>query len=87
MIWQNIKSALGSIVGAKLRSVLTMLGIVIGVFAVLVMIGIGDGVKAQVGGQISSLGTNVLTVVSGQIGQSSTTAKNGQQQKSTSSPN
>lgn len=87
MIWQNIKSAFSSIIGAKLRSVLTMLGIVIGVFAVLVMIGIGDGVKAEVGGQISSLGANVLTVTSGQLGQSSSTAKNGQQQKSSSSPN
>lgn len=81
MIWQNIKSALGSIVGAKLRSVLTMLGIVIGVFAVLVMIGIGDGVKAEVGGQINSLGSNILTITPGQLGQSSSTARNGQQQQ------
>lgn len=81
MIWQNIKNAIISIRSAKLRSVLTMMGVVIGVFAVLVMIAVGDGVKAQVGGQISSLGTNVLTITSGQIGQSSTTARNGQQQK------
>lgn len=82
MIIQNIRSAFGSIAGAKLRSFLTVLGIVIGVFAVLVMIGIGDGVKAQVGGQISSLGTNVLTITSGKIGQSTSTARNGQQQRS-----
>lgn len=81
MIWQNIKMALISIKSAKLRSFLTMLGIIIGVFAVLIMIAIGDGVKAQVTGQVSSLGTNLLTVTSGQIGQSATTAKNGQQQK------
>lgn len=62
-----------------------MLGVVIGVFAVMVMVGIGDGVKTQVGGQISSLGTNVLTVTSGQIGQNSSTAKNGQQQRGGSS--
>lgn len=85
MIWQNIKSALISIRSAKLRSFLTMLGVVIGVFAVMVMVGIGDGVKAQVGGQISSLGTNVLTVTSGQVGENSTTAKNGQQQRGGSS--
>lgn len=80
MIWQNIKNALISIRSAKLRSFLTVLGVVIGVFAVVVMVGIGDGVKAQVGGQIASLGTDTLTVVSGQIGQSSSTARNGQQQ-------
>ncbi|MBI2798302.1 ABC transporter permease [Candidatus Saccharibacteria bacterium] len=81
MIWQNIKMALVSIKSAKLRSFLTMLGVIIGVFAVLTMIGIGDGVKAQVTGQVTSLGTNLLTVTSGQIGQNASTAKNGQQQK------
>lgn len=81
MIWQNIKNAFISLRSAKLRSVLTMLGVIIGVFAVLVMIAIGDGVKAQVGGQISSLGTNVLTIVPGQIGQNGSTARNGQQQR------
>ncbi len=82
MIFQNIKMALISIKSAKMRSFLTMLGIVIGVFAVLVMIGIGDGVKAQVSGEVSGLGANLLTVSSGQIGSSTSTAKNGQQQKS-----
>ncbi len=81
MILQNIKMALISIRSAKMRSFLTMLGIIIGVFAVLVMIGIGDGVKSQVSSQVSSLGSNLLTVTSGQIGGSGTTAKNGQQQK------
>lgn len=81
MIFQNIKMAFISIGSAKMRSFLTMLGIIIGVFAVLVMIGIGDGVKSQVSGQVSSLGTNILTVTSGQIS-STSGAKNGQQQKS-----
>lgn len=87
MILQNIKMALISIRSAKMRSFLTMLGIIIGVFAVLIMIGIGDGVKSQVSGQISSLGSNLLTVTSGQIGGSSSSAKNGQQQKGGSSFN
>lgn len=82
MIWQNIKNALISIKSAKLRSFLTMLGVIIGVFAVIVMVGIGDGVKAEVGGQISSLGANTLTVTSGQIGSNGSTARNGQQQRS-----
>jgi putative ABC transport system permease protein len=83
MIWQNIKNALISIASAKLRSVLTVLGIVIGVFAVIVMIGIGDGVKDQVAGQITSLGSNTLTITSGNIKQT-TTAKDGKQQSSSS---
>lgn len=82
MLLQNIKMSLISIKSAKMRSFLTMLGIVIGVFAVLVMIGIGDGVKTQVSNQVSSLGTNTLTITSGQLAGSSSTAKNGQQQKS-----
>ena len=64
-----------SIRSAKLRSFLTMLGIIIGVFAVLMMIGVGDGVKSQVSGQVSSLGTNLLTVTSGQLGSTSSSAK------------
>lgn len=83
MIWQNIKNALISIASAKLRSVLTVLGIVIGVFAVIVMIGIGDGVKNQVAGQITSLGSNTLTITSGNIRQTST-ARDGRQQSSSS---
>lgn len=81
MIFQNIKMALISIKSAKLRSFLTMLGIIIGVFAVLTMIAIGDGVKSQVSGEVSSLGSNLLTITSGQLTGSSSTAKNGQQQK------
>ncbi len=87
MIWQNIKNALISIKSAKLRSFLTMLGVIIGVFAVIVMVAIGDGVKAQVGGQISSLGANTLTVTSGQLGSNGSTAKNGQQQRGGSGVN
>jgi putative ABC transport system permease protein len=82
MIWQNIKNAFISIKSAKLRSFLTVIGVVIGVFAVLVMIGVGDGVKKDVGGEISSLGTNVLTVASGRIGQSNVQTQNNQQQRS-----
>jgi len=81
MILQNIKMALISIKSAKMRSFLTMLGIIIGVFAVLIMIGIGDGVKSQVSGEVSGLGTNLLTITSGQLTGGSSTAKNGQQQK------
>jgi len=49
----------------KLRSVLTALGIIIGVAAVIAMVGIGNGAKAQVEMQIASLGQNVILIFSG----------------------
>src|SRR4051812_21821485 len=49
----------------KLRSGLTALGIIIGVAAVIAMVGIGNGAKAQVEAQIASLGENVILIFSG----------------------
>jgi putative ABC transport system permease protein len=51
----------------KLRSALTALGIIIGVGAVIAMVSIGNGAKAQVQAQIASLGQNILQVFSGSI--------------------
>ncbi len=49
----------------KMRTILTMLGIIIGVAAVIAMVGIGNGAKAQIEGQIASLGQNVILIFSG----------------------
>jgi putative ABC transport system permease protein len=49
----------------KMRSILTMLGIIIGVGAVIAMVGIGNGARAQVEGQIASLGENMILIFSG----------------------
>jgi putative ABC transport system permease protein len=49
----------------KLRSALTALGIIIGVGAVIAMVGIGSGARAQVEAQIASLGQNVILIFSG----------------------
>jgi putative ABC transport system permease protein len=49
----------------KLRSVLTALGIIIGVGAVIAMVGIGNGAKSQVESQIASLGENLIIISSG----------------------
>ena len=51
----------------KLRTALTMLGIIIGVGAVIAMVGIGNGAKAQVQARIAALGQNVIMVFSGSI--------------------
>jgi macrolide transport system ATP-binding/permease protein len=49
----------------KLRAALTMLGIFIGVAAVITMVAVGDGAKSSVEAQINSLGTNLLIIVPG----------------------
>jgi len=49
----------------KMRSLLTMLGIIIGVGAVIAMVGIGNGARAQVEAQIASLGQNMILIFSG----------------------
>ena len=51
----------------KMRSLLTMLGIIIGVVAVIAVIAIGQGAQAQVDAQISTLGTNVLLIFPGSM--------------------
>ncbi|MBP9750852.1 MAG: ABC transporter permease [Candidatus Peribacteraceae bacterium] len=62
---ENIRGALGAIVSNKLRSSLTMLGIVIGVASVVLMVAIGQGAQRSVTSQIQSLGTNLLTISPG----------------------
>jgi putative ABC transport system permease protein len=60
-----LKVALRALAVNKLRSALTMLGIVIGVGAVIVMIAVGGGAQARVEEQIRALGSNLLMVMSG----------------------
>jgi putative ABC transport system permease protein len=60
-----LPSAFEALRSNKSRSILTTLGIVIGVVAVIVIVGLGQGSTAQVTSQISNLGTNVLTIMPG----------------------
>ena len=62
---QNVKSALRALLANKLRSALTMLGIVIGVGSVVALLSVGTGAQASITGQISNIGANVITVYSG----------------------
>jgi len=66
MLWSTLVLALRSIRRNLLRSFLTVLGIVIGVSAVITMITLGSGATQAVQNQISSLGTNLLQVRPGQ---------------------
>jgi putative ABC transport system permease protein len=61
------RMALQSIFKNKMRTALTMLGIVIGVGAVIVMVAIGNGAQAQIKSQISGLGTNLIVVTAGSV--------------------
>jgi putative ABC transport system permease protein len=66
MIWNALLLALREIRRNIMRSFLTILGIVIGVAAVIIMVTIGGGATVQVTNQISSLGSNLLIVTPGQ---------------------
>jgi putative ABC transport system permease protein len=61
----TLRIALRALARNKLRAFLTMLGIIIGVAAVIAMVAIGEGAKATIRAQIASLGTNVLIVLPG----------------------
>ncbi|NNJ77445.1 MAG: FtsX-like permease family protein [Anderseniella sp.] len=66
MIWETVKLALLAIFRNALRSFLTVLGIVIGVAAVITMVTVGGGTTAQVTQDIAKLGSNLLFVRPGQ---------------------
>lgn len=57
-----IKVALSSVWNNKMRSFLTMLGIIIGISSVIVLVGMGQGTQKQISDQIEKLGTNLITV-------------------------
>lgn len=67
MIWQSFTTALRSIWSKKTRSILTMLGVIIGVSQIIALIGLGQGVKKSVTDQVTQLGTNVLFVLPGKL--------------------
>jgi len=64
-IWRAVIEALESLNGNKMRSGLTMLGIVIGVGAVIAMLALGAGAQDTILGSLSGIGTNLLFVFSG----------------------
>ena len=65
MYKESFLMAWASLIANKLRSLLTMLGIIIGVAAVIALVSIGNGVKQDIEDSISSLGSNLLVVLPG----------------------
>ncbi len=65
MIWETVRLAIQAIFRNTMRSILTVLGIVIGVAAVIAMVTVGQGSSDQVAADVEKLGANVLMVVPG----------------------
>jgi putative ABC transport system permease protein len=73
-VFDNLRVAIGGISSNKLRSVLTTLGVLIGVSAVIILVAVGTGSSQAVESRINQLGTNTLTVFNtGRFGRASGT--------------
>lgn len=67
-MWRgNLKTALANLNASKWRSLLTMLGVIIGISSVVTVVSLGEGLKHQIVGQIDQLGSDVLTIRSGKL--------------------
>ena len=62
MIWENIKLALGGLRSNKMRALLTMLGIIIGIGSVIAIVTVGDSLSGSLTDSLQSFGINTLTV-------------------------
>src|SRR5258708_33384903 len=66
--WELFRISLTALRVNKLRSGLTMLGVIIGVFAVILLVSIGAGLQKYITDQISGLGSNLTFVIPGRVG-------------------
>jgi putative ABC transport system permease protein len=64
-LFETFRTGLDAVVSHRMRSALTVLGIMIGITAVILTVGLGEGAQQQVGSEISALGSNLLTVTPG----------------------
>ena len=65
MIFETFRQAIQNVWSNKLRTFLTMLGIIIGVMAVIVIVGLGNGMTKSMRDSFSALGTNTLSIQCG----------------------
>src|SRR5512136_3336196 len=82
-LMESVRIALNSLAANKLRSALTMLGIIIGVAAVIALMGVGRGASAAIDSQINSMGTNLLFVTPGSTSTSGVRSAQGSAQSLT----
>jgi len=66
-VWKDLTIALGMLAANKLRSVLTTLGIVIGVSAVIILVSVGQSVRGSVADQFEEIGSSILFVMPGKL--------------------
>ncbi|MCA0353637.1 MAG: ABC transporter permease [Chloroflexi bacterium] len=64
-LWEVVRISFGSLLANKVRSLLTMLGVIIGVASVVSLLALGNGASASITGEIEAIGTNVLTISAG----------------------
>lgn len=76
-LFASLKVAFTALLSNKMRSFLTMLGIIIGVSSVIALVSIGQGLKATIAGQINSLGSDLIYVMAGDMSSGSGAAMSG----------
>ena len=68
MSWlETLRTGVNGVRSHRLRSFLTVLGILIGIAGVIIAVGLGEGASGQVTSEINALGSNVLTITPGQL--------------------
>ena len=70
ILTEHVIGALSSIIGNKLRSALSMLGIIIGVSAIIILMALGQGTTKSVVDKFNSMGANLITLSAGQANSS-----------------
>jgi putative ABC transport system permease protein len=70
-VLETFRTGLDAVLSHRLRSTLTVVGIMIGITAVILTVGLGEGAQQQVGSEITALGSNLLTVTPGSTTSSS----------------
>jgi putative ABC transport system permease protein len=73
-LYESLRTATGGLLANKLRAILTMLGIIIGVASVVTLLSVGEGVQSSITSQIESIGSNLVFVTASQPEDSTTPA-------------
>ena len=73
----TLRTAFEALNGRRMRTLLTMLGILIGIAAVMLTVGLGEGAKKQIGTEIAKLGSNLLIVMPGSMSADSSMTRGG----------
>jgi len=67
ILWTNLRVALRALAANKMRSLLTMLGVIIGVAAVVALVSLGQGAQTEITSQIEGIGANLIFVIPGRL--------------------